>query len=230
MFYLFDPTFILLLPAILVCMWAQDRVKRTFLKYSKVAARTGYSGADAAREILSSSGAGDVKVERIPGDLTDHYDPRKRVLRLSRGVYEGRSLSALGVAAHEAGHALQHRSGYVPLGIRSGLVPLAKVGYGLVFVVFFAGIFLRIPILMNVAIWIFLGYVGFTLVTLPVEFNASKRAIALLTERGIVTTSEATHARKVLTAAALTYVAAAVMAIMMLLRLFVLRGMFGGRD
>ena len=230
MLMVLDPTVVLLIPAILLLMWAQHRVRSTFLKYSRVAARTGRTGASVAREILEASGVQDVAVEPVAGDLTDHYDPRAKVLRLSGAVYGGRSLSAVGIAAHEAGHALQDRFGYLPMNIRAGLLPLAQVGAGLASLVLILGIVLRSPAMMSVAIYMVLAYVAFTLVTLPVEFNASRRAIALLTERGIVTPDEAAHARKVLTAAALTYVAAAVMAITMLVRLLFLRGMFGGRD
>ena len=230
MLMMLDPTVVLLIPAVLLMMWAQHRVRVTFLKYSRVAASTGCTGAGAAREILSSSGVDDVAVERVAGELTDHYDPRAKALRLSGAVYGGRSLSALGIAAHEAGHALQHRFGYLPLSIRAGLLPLANVGAGLASLVLILGILLRAPVVINIAIYMVLAYVLFTLVTLPVEFNASRRAIALLTERGIVTQEEAGHARKVLTAAALTYIAAAVMAITMLLRMLFWRRMFGGRD
>jgi len=227
---LLDPTIVLLIPAVLLMMWAQHRVRATFQKYSRVAASTGCTGAGAAREILASSGVDDVAVERVAGELTDHYDPKAKTLRLSGAVYGGRSLSAVGIAAHEAGHALQHRFGYLPLSIRSGLLPLANVGAGLASLVLLLGILLRSPLVMNLAVYMILAYVLFTLVTLPVEFNASRRAIALLTERGIVTQEEAGQARKVLTAAALTYIAAAAMAITMLLRALFWRGMFGGRD
>ncbi|MFH0965090.1 MAG: zinc metallopeptidase [Planctomycetota bacterium] len=223
-FFFFDPTMILLLPAMLIAIWAQVRMQSTFARYARVASASGYTGARAARRILDAAGATDVDIQPVPGTLTDHYDPRSRVLALSQDVYAGRSLSSLGVAAHEAGHALQHSFGYLPLGIRSGLVPVAKLGYGLAFVLFFIGFFFRSMALMNVGIYLFVGYVAFTLVTLPVEFNASKRAIALLTDQGIVSQAEAVHARKVLRAAALTYVAAALTAIMLLLRFLVLRG------
>ncbi len=221
---LFDPLFwIIVGPAFLVAMWAQVRVKSTFARYSKVPARSGMSGASAARAILRGAGLG-VEVEPIAGQLTDHYDPRKRKLRLSEGVYGSNSLAALGVAAHEAGHAIQHSAGYAPMAIRSFFVPVASIGSHAAMPLFFIGMFLsygsrQLPfgqLLMTIGIIVFAAVVVFQLVTLPVEINASRRAMALLTSQGIIGEDEAPAARKVLTAAALTYVAAALMAMLQL--------------
>jgi len=220
---LFDPLFwIIVGPAFLVAMWAQVRVKSTFARYSKVPARSGMSGASAARAILRGAGLG-VEVEPVGGQLTDHYDPRKRKLRLSEGVYGSNSLAALGVAAHEAGHAIQHSVGYAPMAIRSFFVPVASIGSHAAMPLFFIGMFIGgargMPfgqLLMTIGIIVFAAVVVFQLVTLPVEINASRRAMALLTSQGIVGDDEAPAARKVLTAAALTYVAAALMAVLQL--------------
>lgn len=220
---LFDPLFwIVVGPAFLVAMWAQVRVKSTFARYSKVAARSGMSGASAARAILRGAGLG-VEVEPVGGQLTDHYDPRKRKLRLSEGVYGSNSLAALGVAAHEAGHAIQHSAGYAPMAIRSLFVPVATIGSHGAMPLFFIGLVFGgargLPfgqLLMTIAIIIFAAAVVFYLITLPVEINASRRAMALLTSQGIIGEDEAPAARKVLTAAALTYVAAALMAALQL--------------
>ncbi|MHC4200223.1 MAG: zinc metallopeptidase, partial [Planctomycetota bacterium] len=209
-------------PAFLVAMWAQVRVKSTFARYSKVPARSGMSGASAARAILRGAGLG-VEVEPVGGQLTDHYDPRKRKLRLSEGVYGSKSLAALGVAAHEAGHAIQHSAGYAPMAIRSFFVPVATIGSHGAMPLFFIGLVFGgakgLPfgqLLMTIAIIIFAAAVVFYLITLPVEINASRRAMALLTSQGIIGEDEAPAARKVLTAAALTYLAAALMAVLQL--------------
>jgi Zn-dependent membrane protease YugP len=203
-------------------MWAQVRVKSTFARYSKVPARSGMSGASAARAILRGAGLG-VEVEPVGGQLTDHYDPRKRKLRLSEGVYGSKSLAALGVAAHEAGHAIQHSAGYAPMAIRSFFVPVATIGSHGAMPLFFIGLVFGgakgLPfgqLLMTIAIIIFAAAVVFYLITLPVEINASRRAMALLTSQGIIGEDEAPAARKVLTAAALTYLAAALMAVLQL--------------
>ncbi len=224
---LFDPRFWLFVgPAFLVALWAQMRMRSTFARFSKINSRSGYSGADAARAILQGAGL-DVPVEPVPGTLTDHYDPRSRKLRLSEPVYEGRSLASLGVAAHEAGHAVQHASGYAPMALRSAFVPVASLGSRAAMPLFFVGLLLGgargMPFghtLMTVGIAIFAAVVFFQIVTLPVEMNASRRAIALLTSQGIVSDEEAVGARKVLTAAALTYLAAALQGILTLLYMF----------
>lgn len=179
-----------------------------------------------AKEILGLGGAGHVPVEETPGLLSDHYDPRKRVLRLSAGVYESQSIAALGIAAHEAGHALQHHTGYAPLHLRNGIYPVASFGSALAFPIFLIGFFMSQKgpsILMDIGIILFSGAVLFSVLTLPVEFNASKRAMALLGERGYLQGRELEGARRVLSAAALTYVASTAMAAMQLLRMFLLR-------
>lgn len=223
--FFWDPTFVLLLPAIALAIYAQVRVKSTFQRYSEVRSSSGYTGARVAEELLRRQGITDVKVEPVSGMLADHYDPRARVLRLSPEVYGSDSLAALGVAAHETGHAVQHRVGYPALALRSAIVPLAGVGTSAAWILFLLGLIFSQPALMDLGILLFLGYVLFALVTLPVEFNASARAVALLQGQGFVLPQEAQGVRAVLNAAALTYVAAAAMAVLQLMRLLVLRNM-----
>lgn len=223
--FFWDPTFVLLLPAIALAIYAQVRVKSTFQRYSAVRSSSGYTGARVAEELLRRQGITDVKVEPVSGMLADHYDPRARVLRLSPEVYGSDSLAALGVAAHETGHAVQHRVGYPALALRSAIVPLAGVGTSAAWILFLLGLIFSQPALMDLGILLFLGYVLFALVTLPVEFNASARAVALLQGQGFVLPQEAQGVRAVLNAAALTYVAAAAMAVLQLMRLLVLRNM-----
>jgi Zn-dependent membrane protease YugP len=223
--FLFDPTFILLIPVLLFAGWAQMRVSTTFNEYSRVAARSGYSGKDAARQVLDVHGLQTVAIEQISGNLTDHYDPRSRVLRLSPNVYQGNSLAAVGVACHEAGHAVQHAHNYFPLEIRSLIFPVAQFGSFAAWPLFFLGFLFGFAGLMNLGIIVFSLATLFQIATLPVELDASHRAIAALTENGIIASDEVPGTRKVLNAAALTYVAAALMAIMQLVRLLVLRNM-----
>ena len=226
----FDPTYVLLIPAIIFSIYAQGKVKSTFSRYSKVYSKSGMTGAQVAEKILRDNGVHDVKVEMIRDTLGDHYDPRHKVLRLSSGVYDSTSLAALGVAAHEAGHAIQHNVGYFPLELRASLVPVAQLGSMAAFPILFIGILLSSPFLAKIGVYAFLGVVLFQLITLPVEFNASNRAIALLEGRGYVSGSEARHAKKVLDAAALTYLAGALAAVLSLLRLLLLARMFGGDE
>lgn len=218
---------IFLFPALALAMYAQFKVRSTFQRYLNVRASSGMTGAQVARAMLDEAGLYDVPVELTSGTLTDHYDPRKRAMRLSAEVYRGQSVAALGVAAHETGHALQHKENYIPLNIRSQIFPVASFGSTLAFPLFFLG-FIFGPgmgeTFMNLGIYLFGAAVLFHIVTLPVEFNASSRAIALLTDRGFISQSEVKPTRAVLNAAALTYVAAAVMALMQLLRLIMLRG------
>jgi len=224
--FFWDYTFFLLIPPLILAMYAQQKVKSTYRRFSKKIASSRISAAELARRILHTGGAG-VKVERVPGQLTDHYDPRKRILRLSEGVYGSRSIAALGISAHEAGHALQHQRGYLPLYLRNAIYPVASFGSSLAFPLFFIGfIFSRQgpTILMDIGILLFALAVVFSVLTLPVEFNASKRALALLRDGGFLKKDELHEARQVLSAAALTYVAATAMAAMHLLRLFLLRG------
>ncbi len=224
-FLFFDPTYFLLIPGVLFALYAQFKVQSTFNRFSQVRASSGYTGAQVAAELLRRRGITDVKVEETQGMLSDHYDPRTKVLRLSPEVYESDSLAALGVAAHETGHALQHRDGYAPLALRSAIVPVASIGTTAAWVIFIIGLILRTPALMNLGILLFMGYILFAIVTLPVEFNASARAVAVLQGEGLVMPQEAQGVKAVLTAAGLTYVAAAAMAVLQLLRLIMLRNM-----
>lgn len=224
--FFWDYTYFLLIPPLLLALYAQAKVKGAYTRYSQVFASSRVSGAQMAQEILSLGGANNVAIEEIPGQLSDHYDPRKKVLRLSEGVYGGDSIAALGIAAHEAGHALQHHTGYAPLHLRNAIYPLANFGSTLAFPIFLIGFFLSSKgpnILMDVGIFLFAGAVLFTALTLPVEFNASHRALRLLEERGYLKGRELDGAKKVLSAAALTYVASMAMAAIQLLRMFLLR-------
>lgn len=221
MFY--DSTFVILLPAIALALYAQWKVRSTFARYAEQRSGSGYTGAKVAAELLQRAGIRDVRIEPVEGMLADHYDPRAKVLRLSPEVYDSDSLAALGVAAHETGHAIQHRDGYAPLALRSAIVPLASFGTNAALILFMIGIFASLPALMDLGIILFLGYVVFALITLPVEFNASSRAVRLLQAHGFVLPQEAQGVRAVLNAAALTYVAAAAMAVLQLIRLIVLR-------
>lgn len=219
----FDPMYFLMVgPAILLSIVAQVWVKRSFNKYSKVAIERGLTGAQVAEYIVRQANLG-VQVERVGGFLSDHYDPTKRVLRLSPAVYDGRSISAVGVAAHEAGHALQHAQNYVPLTWRSALVPITKIGSSLSFPLIFIGILLSVSGLINVGIILFSAAVLFQLVTLPVEFDASRRAVGVLQTHGVVTPVELSGVKTVLRAAAMTYVAAAATSIAQLLYFLTLR-------
>lgn len=223
--FLGDPTFILVIPALILAFYAQARVKGAYRKYSQVHASSRTTGAQTAHQLLQSAGAGDVTIEKAAGELTDHYDPRKKVLRLSQGVHDSTSIAALGIAAHETGHAIQHHQHYQPMHLRSLIYPVASLGSTLAFPLFFIGfITSRGPsLLMDIGILLFAGAVAFSVVTLPVEFNASKRALALLEERRFLSGEEMVGARKVLGAAALTYVASTAMAATQLLRMFILR-------
>lgn len=223
MFGLFDPLYLMLLaPTLVLSIIASIWVKASFSKWSKRALSSQISGAQAARAILDSNGLHDVRVERVGGWLSDHYDPAHKTLRLSPAVHDGRSVSAVGVAAHEAGHALQDKERYAPLVWRTSLVPLASIGSNLTWVLILAGMFLHITHLYTAAVVLFSAVVLFQLVTLPVEFDASSRAKAALTQHGIVSIREADGVSSVLTAAAMTYVAAALTAVMQLVY-FVLR-------
>lgn len=223
--FFYDPTFMLLIPALLLAMYAQAKVSSTFQRYLRVPANSGVSGAQAARLLLDRNNLHDVRVEITRHHLGDHYDPRQRVLRLSPEVYHGRSLAALGVAAHETGHALQHAQAYIPLNIRNAIFPLASFGSSLAFPLFFMGLIFQTGFLMDLGIMLFTAAVLFQVVTLPVEFNASSRALYMLESAGFLSRgAEVQGARKVLNAAALTYLAATAMAIAQLFRLLVLRG------
>ncbi|MDI9506532.1 MAG: zinc metallopeptidase [Clostridiales bacterium] len=221
MYYL-DNTFLIILPGILVALFAQYRIKSTYSRYSEVMARSGFTGARVARDMLDAAGLGDVPVNRVQGTLTDHYDPIHRTLNLSESVYGSSSIAALGVAAHECGHALQHLEGYEPLKLRSAVVPTVNIGSSLSWPIFLAGMISGWRPLLLAGVMLFSLTVLFSLITLPVEFNASRRAMAALEGRGYLSWEELDGAKKVLNAAALTYVAAALSAILNLLRLLVL--------
>ena len=227
MFY-WDPTYILVLIGMLICMGASAMVNSAMNKYSKVRNAGGITGADAARRILNSEGLYNVQIECLKSDRGDHYDPRTNTVRLSYDNYNQPSITAVGVAAHECGHAIQHAKGYAPLNFRSALVPVANIGSRLGLPIILLGVILSWnQVLIQVGIWTFALAVLFQLVTLPVEFNASARAVAKVEQYGLLTTEETRGCRKVLTAAAMTYVAATASAGLQLLRLVLL---FGGNN
>lgn len=225
MLFLWDPTYIILLPALLLSIYASLKVRSTFAYFSDIPNSRRLTGREAAEIILRSIGLNDVRIEMVPGVLTDHYDPISKVLRLSEPVYSSPSIAALGVAAHEIGHAIQHATGYYALALRSSLVPVASIGTNLAFPLFFLGFIFGSPSLMNIGIIAFSLAVLFYLITLPVEINASKRAQEVLISLGLVTSKEAEGVKRVLNAAALTYLAAALTALLNLLRLILLANM-----
>lgn len=218
----FDPTMIILIPAIIISFWAQTKVNSAYSKYSKVRTINGYNGEQVARMMLDEAGLWDVKIEMINTKLGDHYDPSSRVLRLSPEVYNGGTISSAGIAAHEVGHAIQHQQGYKPLAIRNSIVPIVNVSSNISWILFFIGIIMGFKGLTTLGIILFSAVVIFQLVTLPVEFNASNRALDILKSRGILYGDEVKGAGKVLDAAAMTYIAAALMSISQLIRLIAL--------
>lgn len=220
----FDPSMLLLIPALILAMWAQARVKSVFARYSAVTARKGVTGADVARDLLDRFGLRNVPVNRVAGNLTDHYDPRNKTLNLSESVFSSPSIAAIGVAAHEVGHAIQDNTNYAPLRIRNSIVPVVNIGSSLAFPLFFIGLIMRGPTLMDIGILLFLGVIVFHLVTLPVEFDASNRAIRVLSDTGALSPDEITGAKSVLKAASWTYISATVMAFAQFARLLLLRG------
>lgn len=224
-FGFFDPTMLLLLPALAFAFWAQHRVTSTYQKWSRVPSRFGRTGQAVAASILSRNGLGGVEVRPVAGVLSDHYDPRDKTVNLSEGIYHSPSIAALSVAAHECGHALQDRSGYLPLNFRAAIVPVAGFSSMAAFPIFMIGFFFPSGLrwLMDLGIALFGAALLFHLVTLPVEFNASKRAIAQLEDGHFLAAEETSGAREVLNAAALTYVAATAMAALQLIRLVLLR-------
>lgn len=225
-YYGFDSTYILVLIGALLSMWASARVNSTFQKYSRVRSKTGMTGAEAARRILNSQGIYDVQVQAVGGQLSDHYDPRTKTVNLSEPVYAQPSVAAIGVAAHECGHAIQDNVGYAPLRLRAAFVPVANFGSRLSWPLILIGLFLGATPFIQLGIWMFVLALLFQVITLPVEFNASRRAVALLDDIGILSGDEVAHTRRVLGAAALTYVAAVAASLLQLLRLLIL---FGGR-
>lgn len=222
----YDPTYILIIIGALLSMWASSRVNSTYQKYSRVRSMTGMTGAEAAQRLLHSQGIYDVKVQEVKGQLTDHYDPRTKTVNLSEAVYAQPSVAAIGVAAHECGHAIQDNVGYAPLRLRAAFVPVANFGSRLSWPLILIGLILGATPFIQLGIWMFVLALLFQVITLPVEFNASRRAVTLLDEVGILSGEEVGHTRKVLGAAALTYVAAVAASLLQLLRLLIL---FGGR-
>jgi len=225
--YYFDSTYVLVLIGVVISLAASGRMKSTFAKYQRVRSQRSISGRETAERILSNAGIYDVRVEQISGNLSDHYDPKHKVLRLSDSTYHSTSVAAVGVAAHECGHALQHAKGYAPLGIRSALVPAANFGSMIAWPLIIIGLLFTgetSSLFINLGIILFSVSVLFQLVTLPVEFNASRRALQVLGDSNLLYEDEMSGARKVLNAAALTYVAAAAAAILQLLRIVLLSG------
>ena len=224
MYYGYDPTYILLIPAIILTMYAQFKVSSTTNKYFRVRTQRGYTGEQTAREILNANGIYDVRIEMISGTLSDHYDPRSRVLRLSQDVYRGTSITSVAVAAHECGHAIQHARGYAPLTIRGAIVPVVNFASSASWILIFLGLFMSsFNFLLKIGILLFAATVVFQLITLPVEFNASSRALAQIESLGIVSHDERRESKKVLKAAALTYVASLATSILQIVRLLGLR-------
>lgn len=223
MFY--DPTYILVMIGVVICLLASAKMNSTFSKYSRVRSHSGMTGKEAAEALLHREGIYDVRVEYVAGNLTDHYDPRSKVLRLSDATYQQTSVAAIGVAAHECGHAIQHARGYAPLSIRSTLVPVANFGSSIAWPLIIIGLIMNSQtsqLFLNLGVIAFSMAVLFQIVTLPVEFNASRRALKILGNTGMLYPDEVRETRKVLTAAALTYVAGAASAILQLLRLIMI--------
>lgn len=226
MFYFYDATYILVLIGAMISLWASARVNSTYKKYARVHSRSGLTGAQAAQRILNNAGIYDVRVEHISGNLTDHYDPRAKVLRLSDSVYGSTSVAAVGVAAHECGHAIQDDTSYAPLRFRNAFVPVANFGTQAAWPILILGLILGgSQLLIEIGLLCFALGTLFQLVTLPVEFDASARAVRILGDTGMLNTEELGHTKEVLSAAAMTYVAAAAASILSLLRLLIL---FGG--
>ena len=221
---------ILVVPALIISLLAQMLVKSTFNKYSKVGSSKYMTGAEVARYLLKANGIIDVQVMQVSGNLTDHYDPRKKILRLSDSTYSSTSVAAIGVAAHETGHAIQHSVNYGPLVLRSSLVPVANIGSSAGPYIAVLGLFLGMPIVINIGLLLFAAAILFYLITLPVEFNASRRAIAALDSSGLLIGNELKSAKKVLSAAAMTYVASALVAVANFIRLLLLAGQRRNRD
>lgn len=224
-YYYWDPTYILVVIGALICMIASARVKGTFNKYSQLRSMSGMNGAQVAQRVLQAAGIYDVQVRHVSGSLTDHYDPRTKTVNLSDPVYNATSVAALGVAAHECGHAIQHAKSYAPLSIRSALVPIANFGSMLAWPVILIGLFFNTRssgLIIDIGILLFSAAVLFQLVTLPVEFDASRRALVMLRTQGILADDELKYTRRVLKSAALTYVASAAAAILQLLRIILI--------
>ena len=217
--FYFDRTMILLLPAIIIAFWAQSKVSGTYKKYRTVRTMNGYTGENVARMMLDAAGLYDVPVVEIRGELTDHYDPTSRVVRLSSDIYHGASIASAGIAAHEVGHAIQHKEAYKPLVLRTSIASAVNFSSQASIIIFMIGLLFSIPLLTNIGIIFFTVAVIYQIITLPVEFNASKRALNILESRNILYGNEISGAKSVLSAAAMTYVAAALMSISQLIRL-----------
>jgi len=231
MLYGIDPLYwMMMAPVLILSLVATVKVKSTFNKYSKVMSASGMTGADAARELLRRNGLTNVTVTETGGFLSDHYDPSKKVIRLSPNVFRSNSVAAIGVAAHETGHAIQHAKAYSPLVLRNTMVPVANIGSTLSWIIIFAGFILGFMGLVKIGIVLFSAVVVFQVITLPVEFNASSRAKEMLASYGLISQGELQGVRKVLSAAAMTYVAAAASSIMTLLYFLIRAGLLGGRD
>jgi len=221
MFY-YDSTMLILIPAVIISFIAQMQISRTYSKYKSVGTRNGYTGQQVARMMLDEAGLFDIQIQIINQELGDHYSPSERILRLSPDVYNGSSVAAAGIAAHEVGHAIQHKESYKPIVVRNAIVPIVNIGSSFSWIVFFLGLVLGISKLTTIGIILFSGVVVFQLITLPVEFNASSRALSILKSRNILYEDEAKGAKKVLKAAAMTYVAEVLHSISQLIRLLVI--------
>ena len=224
--FYFDTTYLILIPAVIIAFWAQNKIDSAYKKYRTVRIASGITGSEVARSILDGAGLFDVRVERYVKHLGDHYDPSKRVIRLSPEVYDGATVASAGIAAHECGHAIQHQNHYAPLVLRTRIAPIVNIGSNVSIWLFMIGIFLGNPLFANIGIIFFSGAVIYQLVTLPVEFNASTRALSILKTRTFLYGDELKGAQKVLDAAAMTYVAATLMAISQLIRLIALNNRY----
>lgn len=221
MFY-YDSTMLILIPAVIISFIAQMQISSTYSKYKRVGTRNGYTGQQVARMMLDEAGLFDIQIQIVNQELGDHYSPSERILRLSPDVYNGSSVAAAGIAAHEVGHAIQHKESYKPIVVRNAIVPIVNIGSSFSWIVFFLGLVLGISKLTTIGIILFSAVVVFQLITLPVEFNASSRALSILKSRNILYEDEAKGAKKVLKAAAMTYVAAVLHSISQLIRLLVI--------
>ncbi len=222
-YFLYNSSFLIMIPFMILAMVAQSRVKSTYNRYLKIQSYRGQTGEEVAKSILIRNGLDKVSVEMVGGIMSDHYDPRSRKVKLSKAVFSGTSIAALSIAAHEVGHAMQHENGYVPLTLRTTILPVASFGSSSAFFFVFIGFFFNNTLIMDLGIWFFTAAVAFQFITLPVEFNASSRAIVQLSENNFLYEDEIVGAKKMLNAAAMTYVAATAVAIGQLLRLLILR-------
>lgn len=228
MMLFFDPSFIILIPGLILALIAQFYVQERFNRYSRIKSSLNMTGAELAKFMLESAGLYDIRIEKIPGKLSDHYDPRNKVVRLSSSTYNSNSVASLGVVAHEIGHAIQHANGYVPLVIRNGIAPVVSITSNLSWILFIVGFLFFNIALIRIGIFLFSFAVIFSFITLPVEFDASRRAVKILGSNLLMPPSELEGVKQVLNAAAMTYVAGTLMAILQLLRMIFLAGLLGG--